>query len=82
MRFAVCLASYFCELRTSPNCRLDANDISPLVNLYLPAGQVEHPVYEAAMDALRQDLVGTAAFLATELLSVAVAGNTLLIDGL
>lgn len=63
-------------------CRLDANDVSPLIDLYVPTKLVEHSVYDAALNELRRDLVDTATFLATELLAVASADNTLIIDGL
>ncbi len=64
------------------HCRLDATDIAPLIDLYLPVHQVEHSVYEAAKESLRQDLVDTSAYLATNLLSVARSGTTLVIDGI
>ena len=63
-------------------CRLDANDVSQLIDIYLPTKPVEHSVYSAALNEMRQDLVETATFLGTQLLKVAKSGNTLVIDGI
>jgi hypothetical protein len=63
-------------------CRMDAPDISSLLGLYLPAQQVEHSEYQAAVDVLRNDLVDTAAFLGCKLVAIAAAKGKLVIDGI
>jgi hypothetical protein len=64
------------------NCRLDANDVAPLINLYIKDPPVEHLIYEAALEELRRDLVETASALATDLLKVWSLGNTCVIEGI
>ena len=64
------------------NGRLDANDVVPLLDLYLKDPPVDHQAYQAALEELRCDLVETAGALATQLLNVSNAGNTCVIDGI
>lgn len=63
------------------HCRLDDNDIGILMPLYLPEDSVGRPARKAAAEALREDLIDTWTFLATELLAVARAGHRLAIVG-
>jgi len=64
------------------HCRLDANDIAPLIGLYLPLQDVGPSVYGEAKESMRQDLIDTATFLAVQAVAVARAENTLVIDGM
>lgn len=63
-------------------CRLDADDVAPLIDLYITDPPVEHQVYQAALEELRRDLVETASALATVIIQVSSVGNTLVIDGI
>ena len=63
-------------------CRLDANDIEILADIYFPAEPVEHQEYERILKNIKEDLAETAAFLAMELLRVSCRGNVVRINGL
>ena len=63
-------------------CRLDANDIEILADIYFPAEPVEHQEYEKILKNIREDLTETAAFLAMELLRTSCRENVVRINGL